>query len=129
MSGAQIRSRLGVVSQKDTLDEELTVEENLWIYGRYFGLSKAEVRSRAVELLQFAHMSDRAKDKVEPLSGGMKRRLTIARSLINSPRILLLDEPTAGLDPQARHVLWDRLFRLKRSGVTLIITTHYCGAP
>jgi len=125
VSGAQIRSRLGVVSQKDTLDEELTVEENLWIYGRYFGLSKAEVRSRAVELLQFAHLSDRAKDKVEPLSGGMKRRLTIARSLINSPRILLLDEPTAGLDPQARHVLWDRLFRLKRSGVTLIITTHY----
>ncbi len=125
VNGSGIRARLGVVPQKDTLDEELTVEENLWIYGRYFGLSRQEVRSRAVELLEFAQLSDRAHDKVEPLSGGMKRRLTIARSLINNPRILLLDEPTTGLDPQARHVLWDRLFRLKRSGVTLILTTHY----
>ncbi len=125
VDGSGIRARLGVVPQKDTLDEELTVEENLWIYGRYFGLSRKEVRSRAVELLEFAQLSDRAHDKVEPLSGGMKRRLTIARSLINNPRILLLDEPTTGLDPQARHVLWDRLFRLKRSGVTLILTTHY----
>jgi len=123
--GPQIRARLGVVPQKDTLDEELTVEENLWIYGRYFGLSRAQVRSRAVELLDFAQLGDRARDRVEPLSGGMKRRLTIARSLINDPRILLLDEPTTGLDPQARHVLWDRLFRLKRSGVTLVLTTHY----
>jgi lipooligosaccharide transport system ATP-binding protein len=123
--GQQIRARLGVVPQKDTLDEELTVEEDLWIYGRYFGLSKAEVRSRAVELLAFAQLTERANDKVEPLSGGMIRRLTIARSVINNPCILLLDEPTTGLDPQARHVLWDRLFRLKRSGVTLIITTHY----
>ena len=123
--GPQIRARLGVVPQKDTLDEELTVEENLWIYGRYFGLSRAQVRSRAVELLEFAQLGDRARDRVEPLSGGMKRRLTIARSLINDPRILLLDEPTTGLDPQARHVLWDRLFRLKRSGVTLVLTTHY----
>jgi lipooligosaccharide transport system ATP-binding protein len=123
--GPQIRAQLGVVPQKDTLDEELTVEENLWTYGRYFGLSRAEVRRRAVELLEFAQLADRARDRVEPLSGGMKRRLTIARSLINDPRILLLDEPTTGLDPQARHVLWDRLFRLKRQGVTLIVTTHY----
>jgi lipooligosaccharide transport system ATP-binding protein len=123
--GPAIRARLGVVPQRDTLDEELTVEENLWIYGRYFGLSRKEVRSRAAELLEFAQLTDRAGDRVEPLSGGMKRRLTIARSLINSPEILLLDEPTTGLDPQARHVLWDRLFRLKRSGVTLVLTTHY----
>ncbi|WP_091757960.1 ABC transporter ATP-binding protein [Pedococcus cremeus] len=123
--GPAIRARLGVVPQRDTLDEELTVEENLWIYGRYFGLSRREVRSRAAELLDFAQLTDRAGDRVEPLSGGMKRRLTIARSLINSPEILLLDEPTTGLDPQARHVLWDRLFRLKRSGVTLVLTTHY----
>jgi lipooligosaccharide transport system ATP-binding protein len=123
--GPAIRARLGVVPQRDTLDEELTVEENLWIYGRYFGLSRKEVRSRAAELLDFAQLTDRAGDRVEPLSGGMKRRLTIARSLINSPEILLLDEPTTGLDPQARHVLWDRLFRLKRSGVTLVLTTHY----
>jgi lipooligosaccharide transport system ATP-binding protein len=123
--GPAIRARLGVVPQKDTLDEELSVEENLWIYGRYFGLSRSEVRSRATELLDFAQLTDRAKSKVEPLSGGMKRRLTIARSLISRPEILLLDEPTTGLDPQARHVLWDRLFRLKRSGVTLVLTTHY----
>jgi lipooligosaccharide transport system ATP-binding protein len=123
--GPAIRARLGVVPQRDTLDEELTVEENLWIYGRYFGLSRKEVRSRAAELLEFAQLTERARDKVDPLSGGMKRRLTIARSLINSPEILLLDEPTTGLDPQARHVLWDRLFRLKRSGVTLVLTTHY----
>jgi lipooligosaccharide transport system ATP-binding protein len=123
--GPQIRARLGVVPQKDTLDEELTVQENLWIYGRYFGLSRSQVRSRAKELLDFAQLTDRATSKVEPLSGGMKRRLTIARSLINRPEIMLLDEPTTGLDPQARHVLWDRLFRLKRSGVTLVLTTHY----
>jgi lipooligosaccharide transport system ATP-binding protein len=123
--GPGIRARLGVVPQRDTLDEELTVQENLWIYGRYFGLSRREVRERSVELLDFAQLSDRANERVEPLSGGMKRRLTIARSLINSPEVLLLDEPTTGLDPQARHVLWDRLFRLKRSGVTQVLTTHY----
>ncbi|WP_270887665.1 ABC transporter ATP-binding protein [Pedococcus sp. 5OH_020] len=123
--GPAIRARLGSCPQRDTLDEELTVEENLWIYGRYFGLSRKEARARAAELLEFAQLTERARDKVEPLSGGMKRRLTIARSLINSPEILLLDEPTTGLDPQARHVLWDRLFRLKRSGVTLVLTTHY----
>jgi lipooligosaccharide transport system ATP-binding protein len=123
--GPQIRARLGVVPQRDTLDEELTVEENILVYGRYFGLSRATVRERAAELLDFAQLTERKNAKVEPLSGGMKRRLTIARSLVNAPEILLLDEPTTGLDPQARHVLWDRLFRLKRSGVTLVLTTHY----
>lgn len=125
LDGSQIRARLGNCPQKDLLDEELSVEENLWVYGRFFGLSRSEVRERATELLDFAQLSERRHDKVEPLSGGMKRRLVIARSLINNPELLLLDEPTTGLDPQARHVLWDRLFRLKRQGVTLIITTHY----
>ena len=123
--GPAIRALLGVVPQRDTLDEDLTVQENLWIYGRYFGLSRREVRRRSVELLEFAHLSDRAGDRVEPLSGGMKRRLTIARALVNDPQLLLLDEPTTGLDPQARHALWDRLVRLKRDGVTLVLTTHY----
>jgi lipooligosaccharide transport system ATP-binding protein len=123
--GARIRGRLGVVPQQDTLDTELTVRDNLVIYGRYFGLSRAEARRRANDLLEFAHLSDRANDKVDPLSGGMKRRLTIARALINEPSILLLDEPTTGLDPQARHLLWERLYRLKRQGVTLVLTTHY----
>ena len=123
--GAQIRARLGVVPQQDTLDVELTVRENLSIYGRYFGLSRAEVGRRADELLEFAQLTERADDQVEPLSGGMKRRLTIARSLINEPTVLLLDEPTTGLDPQARHLLWDRLYRLKQRGVTLVLTTHY----
>jgi lipooligosaccharide transport system ATP-binding protein len=123
--GPAIRARLGVVPQRDTLDEELTVRENLLVYGRYFGLARATVAERAIELLEFAQLADRADSKVEPLSGGMKRRLTIGRALINEPEILLLDEPTTGLDPQARHVLWDRLFRLKRSGVTLVLTTHY----
>lgn len=123
--GAAVRARLGNCPQQDNLDEELTVEENLHVYGRYFGLPRKVIRERTDELLDFAQLTERRKDKVEPLSGGMKRRLTIARSLINNPEILLLDEPTTGLDPQARHVLWDRLFRLKRQGVTLIITTHY----
>jgi lipooligosaccharide transport system ATP-binding protein len=123
--GARIRARLGVVPQEDNLDTELTVRQNLHVYGRYFGLSRAHVRARAAELLDFAQLTDRADDQVDPLSGGMKRRLTIARSLVNDPDLLLLDEPTTGLDPQARHLLWDRLFRLKQSGVTLIITTHY----
>src|SRR6187401_2313602 len=124
-SGAKIRSRLGVVPQLDTLDTELTVLENLLIYGRYFDLTYAEARRRAGELLEFVQLADRATSLVEPLSGGMKRRLTIARSLINEPEMLLLDEPTTGLDPQARHLLWDRLYRLKQRGVTLVITTHY----
>ncbi|MBA4085819.1 ABC transporter ATP-binding protein [Janibacter terrae] len=123
--GAAIRARLGNCPQQDNLDEEITVEENLYVYGRYFGLPRRVIRERVDELLDFAQLTERRKDKVEPLSGGMKRRLTIARSLINEPEILLLDEPTTGLDPQARHVLWDKLFRLKRQGVTLIITTHY----
>jgi lipooligosaccharide transport system ATP-binding protein len=123
--GPAIRARLGVCPQEDTLDNELNVFDNLYIYGRYFGIPKREVRARAEELLEFVQLTDRRSAKVEDLSGGMKRRLTIARSLINRPDILLLDEPTTGLDPQARHVLWDRLFRLKQQGVTLVITTHY----
>ena len=123
--GPAIRSRLGVVPQLDNLDNELTVRENLVIYGRYFGLSRGELRERADELLEFVQLSERATDPVEPLSGGMKRRLTIARSLVNKPDLLLLDEPTTGLDPQARHAVWDRLFRLKQQGVTLVLTTHY----
>ena len=123
--GAAIRARLGVVPQQDTLDMELTVRENIVIYGRYFGLARSELRTRADELLDFVQLTDRANSKVEPLSGGMKRRLTIARSLVNEPAVLLLDEPTTGLDPQARHTVWDRLFRLKQRGVTLILTTHY----
>ena len=123
--GPSIRARLGVCPQDDTLDTELTVRENLTIYGRYFGLSRAECRLRADELLEFVALTDKAKVKVDELSGGMKRRLTIARSLVSKPDLLLLDEPTTGLDPQARHLLWDKLFRLKQAGVTLIITTHY----
>ena len=123
--GPRIRARLGVVPQQDTLDNELTVRENLLIYGRYFGLSRAECAKRADDLLDFAQLTERAADQVEHLSGGMKRRLTIARSLINEPDLMLLDEPTTGLDPQARHLLWDRLYRLKQRGVTLVLTTHY----
>ncbi|TFD29348.1 ABC transporter ATP-binding protein [Cryobacterium cryoconiti] len=123
--GPEIRSRLGVVPQADNLDTELRVRENLLVYGRYFGLPRAQVARRADELLAFAQLEDKAKAKVDMLSGGMKRRLTIARALINDPSILLLDEPTTGLDPQARHILWDRLFRLKEQGTTLLLTTHY----
>jgi len=123
--GPAIRARLGVVPQEDTLDVELTVRENLLIYGRYFGLPRNVISERTDQLLEFVQLTDRGADQVEPLSGGLKRRLTIARSLINEPEILLLDEPTTGLDPQARHVVWDRLFRLKQRGVTLVLTTHY----
>jgi lipooligosaccharide transport system ATP-binding protein len=125
VDGPRIRARLGVVPQQDNLDTELTVRQNLQIYGRYFGMSRQKCREKADELLEFAQLADRADHEVEPLSGGMKRRLTIARSLVNDPELLLLDEPTTGLDPQARHLLWDRLFRLKQDGVTLIVTTHY----
>jgi lipooligosaccharide transport system ATP-binding protein len=125
IDGPRIRARLGVVPQQDTLDTELTVRENLLIYGRYFGLSRAVIARRADELLDFAQLTERAGDQVEHMSGGMKRRLTIARSLINEPDLMLLDEPTTGLDPQARHLLWDRLYRLKQRGVTLVLTTHY----
>jgi lipooligosaccharide transport system ATP-binding protein len=123
--GPAIRSRLGVVPQDNNLDLELSVYENLLIYGRYFGLPKREIDLRIDELLAFAQLEERRKDRVEPLSGGMQRRLTIARGLINRPDLLILDEPTTGLDPQARHLLWDRLYRLKQQGVTQIITTHY----
>jgi lipooligosaccharide transport system ATP-binding protein len=123
--GPEVRAHLGVVPQQDNLDEELRVRDNLLVYGRYFGLPMSYLRPKADELLEFAQLTEKASAKVDALSGGMKRRLTIARSLINEPKILLLDEPTTGLDPQARHILWDRLFRLKESGVTLILTTHY----
>ena len=123
--GPAIRSRLGVVPQENNLDEELTVAENLYIYGRYHDLSKSEIRSRSADLLEFAQLVEKRDAKVESLSGGMKRRLIIARALINEPDLVILDEPTTGLDPQARHILWDRLYRLKQDGATLIITTHY----
>jgi lipooligosaccharide transport system ATP-binding protein len=124
-AGPQIRAHLGVVPQQDNLDEELTCAENLYIYGRYFGLPKIAVNNKIDELLEFAQLLDKKNSKVKSLSGGMKRRLTIARALVSDPDILMLDEPTTGLDPQARHILWDRLFRLKEKGVTLLITTHH----
>ncbi|HVA70832.1 MAG TPA: ABC transporter ATP-binding protein [Acidimicrobiales bacterium] len=123
--GPQIRGRLGVVPQEDTLELELTVRQNLEMFGRYFDIARDVLRERASELLEFTQLSERANDKVDDLSGGMKRRLTIARALMNQPEILILDEPTTGLDPQARHLVWERLYRLKREGVTQIITTHY----
>jgi len=123
--GPQIRAHLGVVPQQDNLDTQLSVTENLYIYGRYFGLSRKFVKNKIEELLAFAQLEEKRNAKVESLSGGMKRRLTIARALVSEPEILMLDEPTTGLDPQARHILWDRLFRLKEDGVTLLITTHF----
>jgi lipooligosaccharide transport system ATP-binding protein len=123
--GPRIRGRLGVCPQQDSLDPELTVTENITVYARYFGIPRRIARERAAELLDFVQLTERAHDKVEPLSGGMKRRLTIARALVNEPDIVLLDEPTTGLDPQARHLVWERLFRLKQRGVTLVLTTHY----
>jgi lipooligosaccharide transport system ATP-binding protein len=125
VAGPEIRGRLGVVPQEDTLELELSVRQNLEMFGRYFDLPRDTIRERAAELLEFIQLSERANDRVDDLSGGMKRRLTIARALINRPELLILDEPTTGLDPQARHLLWERLYRLKREGVTLIITTHY----
>lgn len=123
--GPEIRAHLGVVPQKDLLDRELKVWENLMVYGRYFGLSRKWLKGKIEELLDFAQLQDKRNAKADDLSGGMQRRLAIARGLVNEPEILLLDEPTTGLDPQARHILWDRLFRLKEQGVTLVITTHY----
>ena len=124
--GPEIRSRLGVVAQDDNLDSELTVFDNLIVYGRYFDLPRREIAARAEELLAFAQLTDRrGDDKVDPLSGGMKRRFTIARALVNRPELMLLDEPTTGLDPQARHLLWERLYQLKSEGVTQVLTTHY----
>jgi lipooligosaccharide transport system ATP-binding protein len=123
--GAAIRRRIGLVPQEDTLDLQLTVLDNLMVYGRYFDLPRKAIRERAERLLEFIQLAERANDTVDPLSGGMKRRLTIARSLISEPDLLILDEPTTGLDPQARHLVWDRLYRLKQQGVTLVVTTHY----
>ncbi len=123
--GQRIRTRLGVVPQEDNLDTELSVRDNLVIYGRYFGIPRATLHERVAELLEFVQLEDRADSRVDPLSGGMKRRLTIARALVNEPDLLLLDEPTTGLDPQARHLVWDRLYRLKQRGVTQVLTTHY----
>lgn len=123
--GPDIRARIGVCPQDDTLDNELSPRDNLIVYGRYFGIPRRQVRAKAQELLEFAQLTDKADGRVEAMSGGMKRRLTIARSLVNDPELLLLDEPTTGLDPQARHLLWDKLFRLKQQGVTLVLTTHY----
>jgi lipooligosaccharide transport system ATP-binding protein len=123
--GPEIRAHLGVVPQQDNLDRELKVHENLYSYGRFFGLSRKFLKAKVEELLEFAQLTEKRNSKAEELSGGMKRRLTIARGLVNEPEILMLDEPTTGLDPQARHILWDRLFRLKEQGVTLVITTHY----
>ena len=125
LHGSEIRGQIGVVHQQETLDMELSVRENLLVFGRFFGMDRPSIASRADELLELFQLGDRAKDQVEPLSGGMKRRLSIARSLIASPRILMLDEPTTGLDPQARHLLWDALQRLKRGGTTIVLTTHY----
>ena len=122
---SEIKARLGVVPQLDNLDNELTVRENLLMYARYFDVPRAAARVRADELLEFVQLAERAGSEVQPLSGGMKRRLTIARGLINDPAVILLDEPTTGLDPQARHVIWERLYRLKRRGATLLLTTHY----
>jgi lipooligosaccharide transport system ATP-binding protein len=123
--GPRIRARLGVVPQLDTLDTELLVDENLFTYARYFGIARDVAHQRAEQLLDFVQLKDRAHDRVEFLSGGMRRRLTIARALVNEPELLLLDEPTTGLDPQARHLVWDRLYRLKQQGVTIVLTTHY----
>ncbi len=123
--GPEIRQCLGVVPQEDNLDLELDVGENLLVYGRFFGLPRDVIRRRSEELLDFVQLTDRTDARVDSLSGGMKRRLTIARALVNSPERMLLDEPTTGLDPQARHALWDRLYRLKQQGVTLVLTTHY----
>ena len=123
--GPEVRANLGVIPQQDNLDSELRCRENLITYGRYFGLPRSYLQQRADDLLEFAQLTEKANEKVDNLSGGMKRRLTIARGLINEPKILLLDEPTTGLDPQARHILWDRLFRLKEQGVTLVVTTHF----
>jgi lipooligosaccharide transport system ATP-binding protein len=125
MQASRIKARLGVVPQQDNLDTEITVRENLLMYARYFDIPRHTAEKRADDLLDFVELRDRAKAQVETLSGGMKRRLTIARALVNEPELVLLDEPTTGLDPQARHVVWERLYQLKRRGATLLLTTHY----
>lgn len=120
-----IKARMGIVPQEDNLDLELSVLQNLEVYGGFFGLSRQAARSRGLELLKFMGLEDKAGEHVEHLSGGLKRRLVIARALINQPQLVILDEPTTGLDPQARHLVWQRLRTLKADGVTLILTTHY----
>lgn len=121
----QARLRVGVVPQVDNLDPDFTVRENLLVYGRYFGLPDADIAGRIPDLLEFAELSGRANAKINTLSGGMKRRLTLARALINDPEVLFLDEPTTGLDPQARHMIWERLKNLMAQGKTLLLTTHF----
>jgi lipooligosaccharide transport system ATP-binding protein len=123
--GSAIRARLGVCPQHDTLDGELTPLENLTVYARYFGIPRPTARARSLELLEFVQLAQRAGDRVELLSGGLRRRLSLARALVNEPDVVLLDEPTTGLDPQARHLVWERLAQLKRQGVTIVLTTHY----
>jgi lipooligosaccharide transport system ATP-binding protein len=120
-----IKAQLGVVSQMDTLDPDFTCEENLLVYGRYFGMADARIRERIPQLLDFAALSHKAKAKPGELSGGMKRRLSLARALVNDPRLLLLDEPTTGLDPQARHLMWERLQALLQQGKSILLTTHF----
>ncbi|MBI2509470.1 MAG: ATP-binding cassette domain-containing protein, partial [Betaproteobacteria bacterium] len=121
----EARRRTGVVPQADNLDPDFTVEENLLVYGRYFGLRQAEARARIPALLEFAGLSARAASRIQTLSGGMKRRLTLARALINDPDLIFLDEPTTGLDPQARHLIWERLRQLLNQGKTVFLTTHF----
>ncbi|WP_235926963.1 ATP-binding cassette domain-containing protein [Variovorax boronicumulans] len=120
-----IKAQLGVVSQFDTLDPDFSCAENLVVYGRYFGFSKAHVRARVPQLLEFAALSHKADAKPGELSGGMRRRLSLARALVNDPKLLLLDEPTTGLDPQARHLMWERLQVLLQQGKSILLTTHF----
>lgn len=119
------RARVGVVPQFDNLDPDFTASENLLVFGRYFGMKDAEIKARIPQLLEFASLTSKADARISTLSGGMKRRLTLARALVNDPDIIFLDEPTTGLDPQARHLIWDRLKQLKSAGKTLILTTHF----
>jgi lipooligosaccharide transport system ATP-binding protein len=121
----EIKRRLGVVTQENNLDPDLSVLGNLVVFGRYFGIPAAERRRRAADLLEFLQLADKRDDHIRTLSGGMRRRLTLARALMSSPELLILDEPTTGLDPQARHVVWQKLRALKRAGVTMLLTTHY----
>ena len=120
-----IRARVGLVPQGDNLDPDFTVRENLFMYARFFGLARDEVAARVDRLLEFANLTQKADARVDQLSGGMQRRLTIARALVNDPEVVILDEPTSGLDPQVRHVIWGRLAELRARGVTLVLTTHY----
>jgi lipooligosaccharide transport system ATP-binding protein len=121
----EIKSLMGVVPQENNLDGDFTVHENLLVYSRYFDIPRAEAEKRIEELLDFVHLQEKRDVMTENLSGGMKRRLVLARALINRPRLLILDEPTVGLDPQARHLIWEKLRGLKKQGVTIVLTSHY----